>query len=151
MSVHNYPQRANVTMISRVAAALTIGALAGASNVNVETVRYYQRRGLLAEPARPLGGHRRYGIDDVKRIRFIKRAQQLGFSLEEISQLLALEKKGGNCRETRGLAEKKLAMIETRIADLSRMQQLLKELVAECAAGGRLRGCAIIAAIAQSR
>lgn len=131
----------------RSQSALTIGALALGAGVNVETVRYYQRRKLLAEPAKPVGSYRRYGIDDVHRIRFIKRAQQLGFTLEEVGQLLALEQ-GGNCRETRYLAERKLAMIESRIADLARMRRLLKSLIAECAMGDRARPCPIIATLA---
>ena len=137
-------------MTTRIRAAMTVGALALAAGVNVETVRYYQRRKLLEEPAKPLGGHRRYGISEVRRIRFIKRAQHLGFTLDEIGQLLALEE-GGNCRETRHLAEKKLATIETRIDDLTRMQELLKALIAQCAKGGRIRSCPIIAAMADSR
>src|SRR2546428_343680 len=72
-------------------AGLTIGRLAESAQVNVETVRYYQRRGLMREPARPMGGVRRYSDDDVRRIRFINRAQQLGFTLEEITKLLQLE------------------------------------------------------------
>ena len=137
-------------MNTRIQAVMTIGALALAAGVNVETVRYYQRRKLLGEPAKPLGGHRRYGSGEVQRIRFIRRAQNLGFTLEEIGQLLALEQ-GGNCHDTRHLAEKKLAMIEIRIDDLTRMRDLLKALIAQCAKGGRIRSCPIIAAMADSR
>ena len=131
---------------TRSKSALTIGALALDAGVNVETIRYYQRRKLLVEPAKPAGSHRRYAVHDVHRIRFIKRAQQLGFTLEEVAQLLALEE-GGTCRETRQLAERKLAMIESRIASLSRMRRLLKGLIAECATGGRARACPIIATL----
>lgn len=122
---------------------LTIGALANAAEVNVETIRYYQRRGLLDEPHKPLGGHRRYPPLAVARVRFIKRAQQLGFTLEEVTGLLRLED-GQSCRETRLLAEHKLDMIEDRIADLTRMRRMLKGLIAECAAGQRPRSCPII-------
>ena len=99
-------------------ASLTIGRLAEAAGVNRETVRYYQRRGLMREPARPPGGVRYYSLDDMKRIRFIKRAQQLGFTLEEVTNLLKLED-GRSCRETERLAEQKLVLAEARIADLA--------------------------------
>lgn len=122
---------------------LTIGNLARAAGVGVETVRYYQRRGLVEEPSKPLGRHRRYAPEAARRIRFIKRAQQLGFTLEEVTSLLALED-GGSCRETRLLAEQKLAVIEGRIRDLSRMRELLRGLVSECANGKRPRSCPII-------
>ena len=125
---------------------LTIGGLAKAARVNVETIRYYQRRGLLDEPAKPLGGHRRYTSAAATRVRFIKRAQQLGFTLQEVEALLLLED-GQSCRETRLLAERKLALIEGRIADLTRMRRLLKELIAECAKGRRPRSCPIIATL----
>ena len=125
---------------------LTIGRLAKAASVNVETIRYYQRRGLVDEPYKPLGGHRRYALSAVSRVRFIKRAQQLGFTLEEVTGLLRLED-GQSCRETRLLAEHKLAVIEERIADLTRMRRMLKGLIAECAAGQRPRSCPIIATL----
>jgi MerR family transcriptional regulator, mercuric resistance operon regulatory protein len=122
---------------------LTIGRLAQAAGVNVETIRYYQRRGLLDEPDKPLGGHRRYAASAARRVRFVKRAQQLGFTLEEVRGLLMLED-GQSCRETRLLAEHKLAVIEARMADLSRMRRLLKGLIAECEEGKRPRSCPII-------
>ena len=125
---------------------LTIGRLAKAAGVNVETIRYYQRRGLVDEPAKPLGGHRRYAPSAAWRVRFIKRAQQLGFTLEEVAGLLRLED-GQNCRETRLLAERKLVLIEARIADLTRMRRILRGLIAECAAGQRPRACPIIATL----
>lgn len=83
-----------------MATELTIGKLADAAGVNVETIRYYQRRGLLDEPAKPLGGHRRYPVDMVKRLRFIKRAQALGFTLSEVGGLLTLDESCA-CAETR--------------------------------------------------
>ena len=125
---------------------LTIGGLAQAARVNVETIRYYQRRGLLDEPAKPLGGQRRYACAAATRVRFIKRAQQLGFTLEEVKGLLLLED-GQSCRETRLLAEHKLALIEARIGDLTRMRRLLRGLIAECAEGRRPRSCPIIATL----
>lgn len=125
---------------------LTIGALAEAAGVNVETIRYYQRRGLLTEPSKPPGGHRQYTPEAAKRVRFIKRAQQLGFTLAEVDGLLLLED-GQHCRETRQLAEHKLVIIEARIADLTRMRRLLRELVAECERGKRPKSCPIIATL----
>jgi len=128
---------------------LSIGALAKAADVNVETIRYYQRRGLLDEPSKPLGGHRRYAAAAAARVRFIKRAQQLGFTLEEIRELLLLED-GQGCREARLLAERKLELIETRIADLARMRRMLRGLIAECVEGKRPRSCPIIATLSAS-
>ena len=128
---------------------LSIGRLAEAAGVNVETIRYYQRRGLVDEPSKPLGGHRRYAPSAASRVRFIKRAQHLGFTLEEITGLLRLED-GQSCRETRLLAERKLALIETRIADLTRMRRMLKGLISECAAGHRPRSCPIIETLSAS-
>jgi MerR family mercuric resistance operon transcriptional regulator len=126
-----------------MAGRLIIGAVARAAGVNVETIRYYQRRGLLDEPQKPLGGYRHYTGHAVKRVRFIRRAQQLGFTLDEAKGLLRLED-GQSCRETRLLAEQKLALIEGRIDDLARMRRLLTSLVAQCAQGKRPRSCPII-------
>lgn len=125
---------------------LSIGSLARAAGVNVETIRYYQRRGLVEEPSKPLGGHRRYAAAAATRVRFIRRAQQLGFTLEEIRDLLLLED-GQNCRDTRLLAERKLGLIEKRIGDLSRMRRALRALIAQCAEGRRPRSCPIIATL----
>lgn len=130
----------------KVDGELSIGSLAKAADVNVETIRYYQRRGLLDEPSKPPGGHRRYAAAAAARVRFVKRAQQLGFTLEEIKELLLLQD-GQSCREARLLAERKLELIEMRIADLSRMRRSLKGLIAQCAEGKRPRSCPIIATL----
>ncbi len=124
-------------------ASLTIGRLAESAQVNVETVRYYQRRGLMREPARPTGSVRRYSNDDVKRIRFIKRAQQLGFTLDEIANLLKLED-GRSCRETEQVAQQKLRLVEGRIADLQRLRKTLRELIGRCESGRGRITCPII-------
>jgi len=124
------------------ARSMTIGALAKAARVNVETVRYYQRRKLLGVPARPTGGVRRYGEDALARIRFIKRAQDLGFTLDEIAALLELERFSA-CRPARALAAKKLALVDARLHDLERLRSVLEELIERCDAGSA-RGCAII-------
>lgn len=124
----------------------TIGALARQAGVNVETIRYYQRRGLVAEPAKPLGGIRDYAPEHVQRLRFIKRAQQLGFSLEEVAELLSLED-GLHCREVAEIAGKKLATVRERIAQLKTMESALATLVRKCGSNrGRLR-CPLIAAL----
>jgi MerR family mercuric resistance operon transcriptional regulator len=124
--------------------------LANQAGVHVETIRYYQGIGLLPRPRRELGRIRRYDSDDLKRLRFIKRAQALGFSLEEIALLLGLSE-GDHCAETQALAEKKLAMVEGKINDLAAIQKALKGLVAECSRGSRKAGCPIIDALAAER
>lgn len=129
--------------------ALTIGVLARQAGVHVETIRYYQRRGLLDEPERPAGGIRRYGPATAARIGFIKRAQDIGFSLDEIKELLRLERTPG-CRDARDIAEKKLAVIRTRVADLQQMSRALAKLIAECDAGIE-RACPIIDCLAGTR
>ena len=112
---------------------LTIGKLAAAANVGVETVRFYQRRGLLATPKR-LDGIRRYGEADVDRLRFIKQAQTAGFTLEEIRQLLALDS-GEDRAAVREMATKRLAELDARMEDLRRAKVSLETLVSECAVG----------------
>ncbi|MBI4996832.1 MAG: Hg(II)-responsive transcriptional regulator [Rhodocyclales bacterium] len=126
-----------------MAADLTIGKLAEVAGVNIETIRYYQRRGLLDEPAKPLGGHRRYSAEQAKRLRFIKRAQALGFTLAEVGGLLTLDEACA-CSETRALAVRKLAMIEQKMADLAALRQVLDGLVQQCGAGGGGADCPII-------
>jgi MerR family transcriptional regulator, mercuric resistance operon regulatory protein len=130
--------------------SLTIGQVARAASVNVETVRYYQRRGLVAEPERPLNSVRRYSEDSVKRIRFIRRAQELGFALAEITNLLALED-GRSCRETRELAGRKLAIVEGRLADLNRLRRTLRELIARCETSRGKISCPIISVLSSGR
>ena len=126
--------------------ALTIGRIAAAAGVNVETIRFYQRSGLLAEPARPPGGVRRYGDEFIARLRFIKRAQQLGFSLDEIQRLLMLEEPQ-SCGKARSLAAEKLALVEARMADLERLRGVLRDLVARCGIRRGKVACPIIAAL----
>ena len=122
--------------------------LAAAANVNIQTLRYYERRGLLPEPGRLASGYRDYGPDSVRTVRFIKRAQQLGFSLEEIAQLLDLADGGPeNCDATRALATEKLAELEAKIASLSAMRDALLQLVATCERPRSTRQCPILTAI----
>ncbi|WP_018234688.1 MerR family DNA-binding protein [Ensifer sp. BR816] len=110
---------------------LTIGKLAAAGGVGVETVRFYQRKALLATPKR-LDGVRRYGPEALRRLRFIKRAQTAGFTLEEIRELLALDA-GENRSAARDLARKRLDQLEARIGELNRAREALRKLVSECA------------------
>jgi MerR family mercuric resistance operon transcriptional regulator len=120
---------------------MTIGVLARAAGVNIETIRYYQRRGLIGTPRKPPGGVRRYDANALTQLRFIKRAQQLGFSLREIGDLLELG--AGSCAETRVLAEARLADIETRLHDLQTMRRTLTRLIQACRAG-REAACPIV-------
>ncbi len=126
-----------------MATGLSIGKLAQAAGVNIETIRYYQRRGLLDEPPKPLSGFRRYLPEQVKRLRFIKRAKALGFTLDEVRALLTLDA-ACTCSETRALAVRKLALIERKIADLVAMRQVLGGLVEQCDAGDGGSDCPII-------
>jgi MerR family transcriptional regulator, mercuric resistance operon regulatory protein len=126
---------------------LTIGRLAALAGVNVETIRYYQRRGLLDEPPKPAGGYRHYPADMAKRVRFIKRAQALGFTLEEITGLLSMES-AGCCAGTRELAAQKVALIERKLVDLAAMRQALAALVRQCDTGRAEASCPIIRALA---
>lgn len=125
---------------------LTIAPFAKACGVHIETVRFYQRKGLLRAPDRPLGGIRRYGPADVARIRFIKSAQRLGFSLDEIAQLLKLDD-GAHCSEAARVAAHRLADVHAKLADLQRMQAVLSELLGRCQVDkGRVR-CPLTASL----
>ena len=125
---------------------LTIGSLADEAGVNVETIRYYQRRGLMPEPDKPAQGYRRYDATTVKRVRFIKRAQALGFTLEEIGGLLKLDEAHA-CAETRELASHKLQTIETKLADLVAMRKALTALLCQCDAGAMKGNCPTLHAL----
>jgi MerR family transcriptional regulator, mercuric resistance operon regulatory protein len=127
--------------------AMTIGILARTTGVHVETIRFYQRRGLMPQPKRPPAGARRYGEEAAARLRFIKRAQDIGFTLGEVAELLRLER---GCRDAHDLATAKLATIERRLADLSRMRKTLRKLVARCEVG-ESANCPIIEALARPR
>ena len=129
--------------------SMTIGNLARAAGVNVETIRYYQRIGLVDEPNKPPQGYRHYPASIVDRIRFIKRAQDLGFPLNEITELLSLD--DGNCNEARTIAEHKLNDIQRRIEDLNAMQSALTKLIKACRKNVDGQGrCAIIETLANS-
>ena len=125
---------------------LSIGAFAEAAGVNVETIRFYQRKGLLWEPDRPYGSIRRYGEADVARVRFVKSAQRLGFSLDEVAGLLTLDD-GAHCDEARQLAEQKLIDVRSRLTDLLRIEAALVTLVDDCCASHGTVSCPLIAAL----
>jgi MerR family transcriptional regulator, mercuric resistance operon regulatory protein len=131
--------------------ALTIGRLARLAGVNVETIRYYQRRGLLVEPVRAEGAYRDYPAEAVGRLRFIKRAQALGFTLEEVAGLLDLSRVNA-CGETRELAARKVTIINRKLADLEAMRAALTGLMAQCdatTAEGTELACPIIVSLAR--
>lgn len=128
---------------------LTIGRLASAANVGVETIRYYQERGLLPVPVAQ-GAYRRYSADLVGRIRFIKRGQELGLTLAEIAELLRLED-GADRASIRRIANERLIQIDHKIADLERMRNVLIHLVDQCEHTRKSLPCPIIATLANAQ
>lgn len=135
--------------MSDEAARLTIGSLAGAAGVSVETIRFYQRRGLMSAPHRLHGSIRRYSDADLGRVRFIKAAQRLGFSLDEIDSLLRLED-GTHCDEARALGERKLRDVRDKLADLGRIETALEQLIARCGSAAGALKCPLIDSLRQS-
>ena len=121
---------------------LTIGKLAKKTEVTIETIRHYQRIGLLAEPDKPGSGYRCYSAIAVTRIRFIKRAQQAGFTLKEIATLLSLD--GMHCADIRQLAEQKCQQIDQRINEFTALRQVLVTLVNGCEQTASFERCAIL-------
>ena len=127
--------------------ALTMGQLAEASGVNLETIRYYERIGVLPPPPRSAGGHRRFGGEHLRRLTFVRRSRELGFTLNEVRALLGLaDARNGSCAKARRLGLGHLADIRGKIADLRRMERVLKEMVARCA-DGTLPDCPLIEAL----
>ena len=127
---------------SQAPKSLTIGQLAAGGNVGVETIRFYQRKGLLATPTRETG-IRRYGSEDLRRLRFIKQAQAAGFTLEEIGELLELDT-GQDRSRARELARSRIEALDAKIADLGRARAALERLATECGEG-RKGPCPILA------
>ena len=125
---------------------MTIGALAVAAGVGVETVRFYQGRGLLGVPLRRMRGIRRYGQAELARLRFIRRAQRLGFSLKEVADLLRLESET-SCTGTRALAQERLSDVRQRLAEMAALEATLERLVEACGDGGASGACPILAAL----
>ena len=130
--------------------AITIGKLARAAGVGIDTVRFYERAGLLNKPQRTASGYRLYDASAAARLHFVRRAKALGFTLEEIGGLLALNDGGGKRSSVRALAERRLAEIEQRLAELTGMRDTLRHLVHECRSDGPLAGCPIIDAVVNS-
>ena len=125
---------------------LTIGSLADAAGVNIETIRFYQRKKLVQEPVRPLGGIRRYGEPHLARVHFIKSAQRLGFNLSEVADLLTLED-GAHCTEAREQAERKLGDVRRRLADLQQIELALQALIDRCHNSRGQINCPLVATL----
>jgi MerR family copper efflux transcriptional regulator len=131
---------------------ITIGRLAKQAGVNIDTIRYYERHGLLPEPARRASGYREYTATDLDRLRFVRRAKELGFTLSEISELLSLTAERGNdMRGVKRKAEQRLEHVEHKIKELQRVRRGLKTLIAACPGHGELGNCPIVAALSGGR
>ena len=129
---------------------LSIGQLARACELGVETIRFYEREGLLPRPQRTPAGYRRFPLNSVQRLNFIRRAKDLGFTLSEIKELLALHDNPHGARaQVKALTESKLVQIERKILDLNRMREVLARLATECSGVGPVSGCPIIHALEQ--
>jgi len=123
---------------------LTIGKLAGAAGVHLETVRYYERIGLMPKPARTASGYRSYGVEHARRLSFIRRARELGFGIEEIKALLALtEPEHTSCADVRSLTLAHLGDVRAKIADLRRLERILASTVDRCS-GDRTPACPVL-------
>lgn len=130
---------------------MQIGQLARAAGVAVDTVRYYERRGLLTEPQRRPSGYRVYHDEDLERLRFIRRGKALGFSLDEIRELLRLAHSGTADRsEVRALASRRLEDVERRLAELAAVRDTLRGLVEDCSGRGPVTGCPIVERVLQA-
>ena len=126
----------------------TVGQLAKLAGAGVPTIRFYERRGLLPSPDRNGAGYRQYPRDHVRRVNFIRQAQQLGFSLREVQELLSLSNNPRkSCRHVRQRAAEKVSDSESKIANLKRMRAALMRLIDECPAEGPTRGCPILMAL----
>ena len=126
---------------------IAIGALAKSTDTNIETIRYYERVGLLPTPARSAGGYRLYDTAHLKRLNFVRRARALGFSIGEVRTLLRLaDEQRRPCAEVRVVANAHLEDVRAKIADLRRMERVLRVTVAKCASGQQAR-CAVIEAL----
>jgi len=127
---------------------LTIGRVARSAGLAIDTVRYYEREGLLQKPGRTPSGYRQYSPDAVKRLQFIRQAKELGFTLSEIRELLTLKvAPGKSCADVRAHAEAKIADVEQRIAQLNRMKRALVKLAAACSGRGPTSTCPILEAM----
>jgi MerR family copper efflux transcriptional regulator len=129
-------------------ATMNIGRLAEQSGVSIDTIRYYERQRVLPPAARTATGYRHYSGADLDRLRFIRRSKELGFSLEEIKELLSLtEHRHSDMRRVKRKAEQRLAQVERKIVELKRVKRGLKLLIEACPGKGELDGCPIVAAL----
>jgi MerR family mercuric resistance operon transcriptional regulator len=133
--------------------SMTIGKAAGRAGVGVETIRYYERRGLIEQPPKPSGaGFREYPKATVERVRFIRQAQEIGFSLREIEELLSLRADpSADCADVREQAMAKLAEVDHKIERLEEVRDALEALIAACPGSGALRACSIMEALTDTR
>ncbi len=130
---------------------VTIGGLSKQTGCNIETIRYYERIGILSKPPRSAGGHRLYEREHIKRLVFIRRSRELGFSLEEIRTLLRLvDGKRYTCREVKGVTEHHLADVRKKISDLRKLQKTLSAISSHCD-GGLVPDCPIIDALFEEK
>lgn len=130
--------------------SLSISQLAAQAGVPIDTVRYYERSGLIAEPPRRPSGYRQYPPETVKRLRFIRRAKDLGFTLEEVGELLELSRHpADDMQGLKNAARAKLAVVEAKLAELRRVQRGLRKLIDACPGHGALRRCPILDALSR--
>ena len=131
---------------------MKIGELAQKAEVNIDTVRYYERQGLLPEPQRLRSGYREYAAEDVSRLRFVRRAKALGFTLQEIRDLLELSShREEDMAGMKSAAMEKLANVEAKLAELTRIRDGLEVVIASCPGHGALEQCPILNALAEDR
>lgn len=128
---------------------LTIGKLAKLANVTIETIKYYQRKGLINEPVKPATGYRQYPTEVIARIQFIKRAQQSGFTLKEIAELLSLD--GEHCEDVQKIAEQKRQQIDEQLRDLTALRNVLDSLVKGCQQDQSTQHCSLIDALSNQK
>jgi MerR family transcriptional regulator, mercuric resistance operon regulatory protein len=129
---------------------LTIGALSERTEVNIETIRYYERIGILPNPPRSAGGHRLYGKEHAQRLVFIRRSRQLGFSLDQVRELLGLSSgRHMTCARVKNITEQHIADIRHRVRDLKRLERVLSELTSQCR-GDEMGQCPILDALTRT-
>jgi len=121
---------------------MRIGQVAKVAKINIETIRFYERKGLIEQPLKPIAGYRNYSNKILERLLFIRRAKNLGFTLEEISNLLSME--SARCNEIQDIAIAKLADVRSKLTDLKRMESVLNSLVISCQTNPKKSGCPII-------
>jgi MerR family copper efflux transcriptional regulator len=130
--------------MNRLKEKMTIGRTAKQAGVTIDAIRFYERRGLLPRPTRSANGYRIYSEQTIDRLHFVRRAKDLGFKLDEIASLLALQDEGGAKAQVKKLTTEKLAKVEQKISDLQRMRDTLRALNNQCSGSGSIRNCPII-------